>query len=276
MSFLDELKKDAELALRDSDASAARNAELQAIYRDQLLPAMLAIHRYLLDLVQQLETVSWKVTGAFVFPGIGVVKDLEQQGYRAHIDSSQSPMRINLSFFCKAKDEQRYSCNPEDADALQKFLLAQKVQAVTWPKRLPGGKHYIMCEARLAVACNMRFEVNIEQSSIELDLSNLRDASHQTLSFSKETVSNEAWLNSVGGYILRKIDTLEVKETLSDEDRAKVQNQIDDLQRRKEKAEQQVKTAVKIGALGREEEARKRIEVLEKLQAKLQERLDQG
>jgi len=276
MSFLDDLKKDAEQAVRDGDASREKHADLQAIYRDQLRPSMLAIHRYLLDLVQQLETVSWKVEGDFVFPGIGRVKGLDQQDYRVNMDSTESPMQINLSFVCRAKDEQKYSCSPEDSTAMQHFLLAQKVQAVTWPQRRPGGKHYIICEARLSVFCNLRFDVNIEKSSIELELTNFREALTESLSFGKETVSDEAWLNSVGGYILRKIETLAVKETMSGEDRAKVQKQLDDLERRKQKVELQLSTAVKIGALGREEEARQKISVMEKLQAKLQERLDRA
>jgi hypothetical protein len=133
-----------------------------------------------------------------------------------------------------------------------------------------------MCEATLAVTCNMRFEVNIEKSTVELELTNFNDASSKMLSFSQETVADERWLNNVGGFILREIDSLENKQLPGEEEKARIQLQLEDLRRKQEKAEREIQATVKIGATGREEQARKRVEVLKKLQTKLLERLEEG
>ena len=227
MSFLDDLKNDAEQARKAKAAREAEEARLQSIYQDNICPRMMAIAQYLLDLAEQLETVEWQVQTEFRFPGLGLVEDLHQREYKVHVDSSDAPTLIDFSFLNESSQEDKYALEQEEADQLQKFLLSQQVRSVTWPKREPG-KQLIICETRLAAKTILNFKANVEDSCIDLSIYNHLNDDVQQMKIAHSANIDNDWLDNLGGFVLRKTDTLIKKRTMNDTERLELQQHLVD------------------------------------------------
>jgi tRNA A-37 threonylcarbamoyl transferase component Bud32 len=216
--ILGDLKKEADLARQAKEAEEARLARLDAIYREALCPRLLEIHRYLYELLEQLNTLSWKVQAEYQIPVIGKVVDLFQEGYRVHIDNMDTPKRVVLTFACRVPDERRYSVEVGKADEVHQFFVSQQTKYMDWPVRGPTGQiNEIIYQARLQVMVALMFQADIAKSRIVVGVSNMEGIASQRHEYRPEEIDEE-WLDRLGNYILRKIDTI-AKQYITEEER---------------------------------------------------------
>lgn len=208
MGILDDLKKEADQARQAKETEAARQARLEEIYRNELRPRMVAIHGYLFDLVEQLNTLSWTVDMEYEFPGIGKIGGLAQENYRVNIDSLDNPKRVVLTFVCRSPEERRYPVETAKADDTHKFFITQQIKYMDWASRTPTGQiKETVFQARLQVQVAIICQVDIARSRIVVGVSNMEGISTQRHDYKAEEIDEE-WLDRLGNYVLRKIDTI--------------------------------------------------------------------
>jgi len=222
MGILDDLKQQANQARKEKEDKEIRQAELERIYQTGIRPAMLNIHKYLTDLIEQLAAVQWSVTLGFDFPGIGRVGNLAQQDYKLTIDSQRNPKFVLLRFDCIAPEDKRYIVPSRAAlDEASQFLLAQKVPFTDWAIR--DSLHEItgfVIQAKLRVRTSLSFDADIENGLIVVTALNFQGIVEKGFSAHYTAITDE-WLDQLGHYILRK-NTAFGRLDISEEERNRI------------------------------------------------------
>ncbi len=205
MGILDDLKKEADSSRLAMKQTELRHAEQERIYQDEIRPAMLKIHGYLVELVEQLSLVSWPVLVSFDFPGIGKIDDLEQTNYRLSIDSHNEPKLINLIFECTAPQERRYSVTPKSAgEEARQFLNSQKVMFSDWAIRDNNQEAIgIVIQCKLRVWVNLAFRAEKSAEGIRVTTYNF-EGNREKSFFENYQGIDDQWLDRLGHFILRK------------------------------------------------------------------------
>ena len=234
MGILDDLRQQADQARRDREREEARQAELGRVYQTGIRPAMLDIHKYLVDLTEQLATVNWSVSVSFEFPGIGRVDKLEQRDYGITIDSQRNPKLIVLRFDCVARNERRYTLPSRAAmDEASQFLLSQRIAFTDWALR--GGNHEItgfLIQAKLRVRTSLAFEVDMENGGISVSALHFQGLREKRFTVRHQSI-NEEWLDQLGHYILRK-NTVFGRLDISEEERNRIRLLLEEERRQYE------------------------------------------
>ncbi|MDD5033651.1 MAG: hypothetical protein PHE55_02750 [Methylococcaceae bacterium] len=227
MGLLEELKREAENARLAKEREEARQVELERIYHEEIRPRMLEIHRYLLEMIDHLNQVTWSVMASYDFPGIGKVENLLQGGYRISIDSLQNPKKIVLRFECVAPEERKYVIDSRSqADDASQFLAAQRVPFTEWPIR--DGLHQIIglaIQAKLRVWVNLIFEVEMDKSSIRVSSHNFTGITEISFLTDYQNI-DKLWLDQLGHYILRKNECFGQLD-ISEEERRQIRQHLE-------------------------------------------------
>ncbi len=208
MGILEDLKKEADTSRIAREQAKLGQAELERIYQAGIRPAMLRIHSYLLELVEQLGLVDLPVTVGFDFPGIGRINSLAQTNYRVSIDSHREPRFIKLLFECTAPEERRYNVMPKSAgDEACQFLTSQKTLFSDWAIRDANQEVVgltIQCKLRFWVS--LTFMVDIPSEGIRVSSYNFEGRGEKSFLASYQSI-DEHWLDKLGLYVLRKNDS---------------------------------------------------------------------
>ncbi len=222
MGILEDLKKEADSTRLANQQAELRQAELERIYQIGIRPAMLRIHAYLLELVEQLGILSWPVLVSFDFPGIGKLDNLEQTNYHISIDSHKEPKLISLTFACAAPQERRYSITSKSAgsEACQ-FLTSQKVLYSDWAVR-DSNQEVIgtVIQCKIHVWVNLAFKVDKAAEGIRVTMHNVDGPSEKSF-FEPYKSIDDQWLDRLGHFILRKNESFG-KLPMSEEQRIKL------------------------------------------------------
>jgi hypothetical protein len=235
MTLLDHLKKEA-LKLQQSGDKTTEAARLKARYDACFHTPMLAIQHYLSELSEQLKILDYEVKKDYTLPGIGLVKDLNQSGYTLNMDSSENPRLIHFRFNSVADREREYSVTPKlKADETRDFLESQGMRYSEWPirnhkQRIVG----LYFQLTVLVKVNFVFQVDLELDVIKLFIYNFNDFRIEKSLVKPERV-DDAWLDNLGNYILRKRESLfdlEMDESLRSSLRQRLQEE--ERQRHKE------------------------------------------
>lgn len=234
MGILDDLKREAGQVRLEKEREEARQAELEQVYINGIRPAMLTIYQYLVDLIEQLNVVTWSVGLSFHFPGIGQVEKLKQTDYKLSIDSQRNPKSIVLRFDCVAPEETRYTLPSRAAlDEASQFLLSQKVAFSDWALR--NGYHEItgfVIQAKLRVRTGLAFDADIENGSICVTAINFQGVVEKQFIAKYQSI-NEEWLDQLGHYILRK-NTAFGQLDISEEERDRIRFLLEEERRQYE------------------------------------------
>lgn len=233
MSILDDLKREAEerLAADTADQEAARR---EAVYRDSIRPAMLKILHYLSELTDQLKVIDPDVRQDYTLPGIGLVKALHQGGYVVNADSTENTKTIRLRFSCTDEREREFPVKPKStADETRAFLDEQVMRYAEWPIRDPV-QGVIGLNFQLAVKVNVTFifKADLDQGAITLLISNFSGFKVEK-SVVQPMRIDDAWLDNLGNYLLRRRENLYELE-ISDNHKAAIRQQVEAAQRLRE------------------------------------------
>lgn len=233
MGLLDDLKREADRVRNEKDAEEARQAELERIYRNAVVPRLIDIHRYLTEMLEYLETVDWVVEAGFRIPGIGQVEGFKQSNYRVHIDSHQAPKKVRLHCACLIKDERSFSVDVMQAEELRQLLIANQAFFTEWPQRDPQGKiSSMMFQAKLRVRSELLFEADIPGSRIRITSHNFEGLTSKEYWFGHAAI-DEVWLDGLGHYLLRKKSVLG-DQAMSEEARENLRRLVDRERSRRE------------------------------------------
>ncbi|MCU7845160.1 MAG: hypothetical protein KZQ93_15130 [Candidatus Thiodiazotropha sp. (ex Monitilora ramsayi)] len=233
MSLLDDLKKEAE-TLKTSDDADAAQARLEANYRERLRPAMLSILHYLSELTEQLKLVDPDVKVGYALPGIGLVSELHQGEYIVNADSTENTKTIRLRFTCTDDREREFAVKPKStADETRDFLETQTMRYAEWPIRDPQqGVVGLNFQLAVKVGVNFIFKADLEHGAITLLVSNFHDFKVEKSVVQPERI-DEAWLDNLGNYLLRRRKNLYELE-IDDSNKAAIRQQLEAAKKQRE------------------------------------------
>ncbi|MFM8333799.1 MAG: hypothetical protein ACKN9T_19165 [Candidatus Methylumidiphilus sp.] len=233
MGILDDLKRQADNARLEKDLQEFLQQQSDRVYRDSLRPCMVKIHFFLLELVKQLQTVTWSVKTKFYYPGIGWVDGLEQKNYDVAVDNPRDPKRIVFCFDCEATEEKRYTLTKIGGDEAMQFLKSNHVQFNSWAiqegARQPAG---LVIQAQLRLPVSVAFDVDIDSVGIRVVTRNLESHLEKTVVVPHKNLDDQ-WLDQFGRYILRK-DASFGKLNISEEELARIRSLVESERKRTE------------------------------------------
>lgn len=204
MGLLDELRREADLAKEAREAESVRQAALEKIYRVELIPRLLNIHRYLSEMIGHLEMAGWIIESAYDIPGAGRIEDMRQGEYRLHIDQPVTPKKVTLQFICAMKDEGKFILSPSGAEDFRLFLNERQVYFGELPVRGERGQiTQVVFYAKLRIAAGLTFEADIPNSRIRVITYNVEGLGQREYFFGY-TAIEDAWLDDLGHFLLRK------------------------------------------------------------------------
>lgn len=204
MGLLDDLKREADQARLAKKNEEARQAELERIYRSDIAPRLIDIHRYLVEMLKHLEEVKWIVTVEYDIPGLGRTDNFRQGDYRIHIDRHETPRKVTLQCQRAMPHEQKFTVEQGKAEELRQFLNENQVMFSEWPLRDSFGQiSATVFQAQIKVRAWLSFEADIESSRIRVFSQNFESLDQREYCFGYAAV-DENWLDDLGHYLLRK------------------------------------------------------------------------
>jgi hypothetical protein len=220
VALLDDLKREAEQAKEAKEAQSARQAELDRLYRTEIAPRLIEVHRYLGEMLGHLEEAGREVCVAFEFPALGKIGNLKQGHYSLRIDGHGTPRKVSLNCECVLPEERKFAVPMAEADELRAHLIANQVVFTEWPLRNGNAPvQSLLFQARLRVRSSLSFEADIEASKIRVTSYNFEGlGSLREYPFDYARI-DAAWLDGMGRYLLRESPTLGYLE-ISEEARA--------------------------------------------------------
>jgi hypothetical protein len=233
MSLLDDLKREAQ-ERQEADTADQEAIRREAEYQERIRPAMLKILHYLSELTEQLKVLDMDVRQDYTLPGIGLVERLRQGNYVVNADSTENTKTIRLRFNCVDEREREYAVKPKSsADETRAFLETQVMRYAEWPIRDPvQGIIGLNFQLAVKVDVNFIFKVDPDQGAIALIISNFSDFKVEKSVLQPERV-DDAWLDNLGNYLLRRRKNLYELE-ITDTDKAAIRNKLEADRRRRE------------------------------------------
>jgi hypothetical protein len=204
MGILDDLKREADLARQNQEAAERHRTQLERIYRDEIEPRLTKIHSYLSEMRDCLNTVGWAVEATYQLPGFGTVKNLQQSNYRIYVDSHKALKKIIFEVEGGYPDERKFAVESSKLEEARQFLISQNVVFTEWPAY--QGTDWIL-QGKLRIKLGVVIEADIENSRIKVISHNIEGLNVRHYQFVYSNV-DEAWLDQLGRYILRKVDHL--------------------------------------------------------------------
>jgi len=226
MGLLDDLKSEAE-KLQDEQSSDEINRErLETIYREEINPKMQMISNYFSEFFDQLAILKPKTEVAYTIPGYKEIKGLIQKDYAISADSLERIKKLRLRFIAEQLNESEFSVTPKSKAAeTRHFFEQQNIAFSEWPVRDAQQEVIgLNFQLKLKVEVLFMFQADIDNSVIQLSIVNFETFGVTQKSYRPEVI-NEAWLEDIGRYILRKSKTLHSLE-ISDEVKQKLREQL--------------------------------------------------
>lgn len=206
MGLLDDLKSEAERA-RQSDADRrSAEARQQAFYEEHLRPALLAVYRYLQDLLEQLSCLNREVTAEFMIPGHRPVAATQIER-KLTIDSLENLAHLTLGITFGI-EELKFQVMPLDkARTTREFFETHKMPFSDWPIRdhsnVIVGLNFLLNQLKI----NGRIDLRADKPNGRLKMStfNVRGFNSQT-DFLPASRIDDAWLDKLGRFVIGQIE----------------------------------------------------------------------
>ncbi len=243
MSLLDDLKKEAEKKeQQDGDESRKREQVVQR-YKEVMRPRMLAVLKYLQEMIKQVERGGLEVTSFYKLPGLAEAVELEQKNYKVYVDSRSKPMRVGIQFECVAAAENTYEIRPaSDASEFGRFLQTAQIDHSEWPIRTSQRKLVgAMFKVRPRIMSKILLEADIKNDRVMVATSNFEGLKVTRQNFAFQSI-DEKWMDELGYYILRKKSTIG-ESKVSEQYREQLRMQLMQEQTEEAEAEQEEKAA---------------------------------
>lgn len=202
MGLLDDLKAEAEQARLGEADRKSRKARQEAYYQECLKPAMLGVHRYLQELLDQLRLLDREIQSEFSIPGYQPVV-AAQWDRKVTIDSLDQLSHIGLRL-TYGIDELKFSTMPlERAREARDFFETQRTPFSDWPIRDHDnsivGLNFLVSRMRIEGGIDLR--VDRSEGCIQVSTFNVQGFGDETDHMQPEGLDDD-WLDRLGRYIV--------------------------------------------------------------------------
>ncbi len=234
MGILDDLKKEAGRLQDEKDSDLGKEALQEKLYHEKAKPLMKKVAAYLCEMTEQLKVLKLPIPVAYDVPGMGLIKDLNQDSYRVYLDSRETPRKIALQYACTSGSVNKYTVTPMTAaDEARQFMNKQQIHYSEWGVRDNQDKligAYFECQMQIQI--KLVFAVDMENGRLVVTSINRHGLTIKHSNFRFDGIDDK-WMDELGHYILRKKEQLGVLE-IPDSTRQEIQKKLREEQLRRE------------------------------------------
>ena len=231
MGILDQLRQEVNQKKSSEQLERGQKQQREQAYKEQILPKMQQIFKYMQELVEHLNYLELPVqveSYSSRFPRLGSMtqKDyiISTDAYGGLADINKL-MQINLNFYCAGKGAFEYivqgkaAVEKEIAYLHSKHLSAENQKIVGI-----NNEEAARFQVQRLIPVRLRFEVDYDNSLIKVIINNYIDFLNYTESWQVADI-NEDFLDLVARFLLRK-DSEFIKPEISDEQRDKLRRKL--------------------------------------------------
>jgi hypothetical protein len=247
MGILDDLKQQAE---KQQDApgikhEAQSSAGTEDFFREHVKPRMCSAFKFLSELVNQLNALNLDTRADYPFRPGGKPVTLQHQDYKVYSDSITEPRQITFAFHCDLVNPTAFDVKERAAVMAQSELLDRYTFKFEKLEQKDPRQMVIGARFKLIGPLAIKFMLQFDESRhvIKLLVSNFAGPGTSQYHLKPEKL-DEAFLDHIGKYILRKESTL-FKEEISDDLKAKLRQKLQEEQQQRETELQEAEEARK-------------------------------
>lgn len=232
MGYLDDLRREAELARQAEEESYREQRAREAAYDRDVRPLMIEALHFVRELSSHLAAAPNSARMDFEFPVIGRVRALALGNHRVHVDNADNPRRVRLSFEARADDSVRFPLERKDAAELVEFLHGQHAYHSTVPYQ-GVGRDQVLLTADLGVRTTVQIVADAERQRILVETTNFRKPGHEEYAFTPDVAATGEWRDRLAGFIFGKVDTLQPRRELSEAERDALARRLQEARERR-------------------------------------------
>lgn len=239
MGLLDELRKEADSRKSATEKEQERIAQLNRIYKEQISPRLLEVHRYFHELATQLELLDPDVWHKYTFPGCPEPVSLRQRHYSVRGDTdhvTKDTREAKLMFECSREEPLTFTLE-QPAEIAKAEAFFQEHSIVYSCHKLKGDRHEVVAaqfEVTPRFGAAAQFNADVENACIQLYLVNVEGFTTRRIALRPEQLT-ETLLDDLGNYLLRRTADF-MRLEISEDARRKIQEQLAAARRQEEEA----------------------------------------
>ncbi len=226
MGLLDDLRKQSTALKQSQEEDAAKQAELQAIYKAKIHPAMTTIYTHINELIEHLNFVKPTIKAPYTLTASGIKRNLTQGGYKISTDSSEEMKQIILIFHCT--DEENIEFEVDNGKNIEKHIeYMQRYKLQFTSQKYRDDTHEISfakfnLESKVKVT--ILIEGDMQNSCIHFKFNNFQGLGLLKREVQAEQIT-EDFLDEMGKYLIRESHDF-MKLDLSNHDRQRLQQKV--------------------------------------------------
>ena len=232
MGILDQLKQEAAEKKQQEQTQVNLQKQRDDYYRESILPAMQKAFHFMKELVDYLTFLERAIEVeqySSRYPQFGPLK---QQNYKIFTDNHggfadfDRLMQINVCFFCVGFGSFSYNLESQGRIEREVAFLTSRNAYFDW-KLLDGrsAMHSACFTITRKIPVRFKFEVDYEQSNIQLLINNHEDFNAYKKTFAPDEVNDEL-LDEIARFMLRQ-DSDFIRLEISSSHRRQIQNLVE-------------------------------------------------
>ncbi len=242
MSYLEQLKKEAQARQKQEHAEALENKQQQAQreqrFRRQVKPALERLRSYLCEMIEQLNYLKPNTKASYQLTGYDKwIEDFKQQKYRVilldeleaikntfniypHMTAKRNDIDTRSNFVlrcqCQAPYKLRLKMYKKREAALQQAYFLKHNIRFTYEEEMDANIHFAaaLFIVELVIFVEFEFVGCFETSTIDLTVTNFNELGKRFYTLQPKEI-NHQWLDELAKYILREPNHLQLREKTS-------------------------------------------------------------
>ncbi|MEM7406644.1 MAG: hypothetical protein AAF458_15205 [Pseudomonadota bacterium] len=224
MSFLDDLKKEAEqVKARQQEASSTTQSRRTRMLQS-VRPKMQALYKYLKDACEQLCIVDPDVHVSYELRGFGKLGPLRQGEYKVVADDPRNLDKFTLSFACTRPNQIQFQIEgKETASAQKEYMWSCNLRFTSKMTAENTGVFFLDSHVLVTV----EFEADLEEGKINMRMRNMDALGTSRASFEPDQI-NEEFMDELGKCMIRKSNRFQEisGNSVSEETRMRLRQQL--------------------------------------------------
>jgi hypothetical protein len=200
MSFLDDLKKEAEQVKQQKDQTLTSSQAQRELVVGAVRPRLKKLYEYLKETCGQLNVVNPDVHMSFQVRGFGKLGPLRQHDYKVTAENPDSLNKFTVSFVCSRPDQIKFQVEGKDTAVAQKEYLWSCNLRFTSKLTADGDGVFFM---DAFVPITLEFEADLETAKVHFQVRNLEALGATRMVYDPDMIDDE-FMEELAKWIVRK------------------------------------------------------------------------